>query len=361
MRAAGLQKCVPGPGLLLLEHNIGMLVPKSTVSRPLIPSIGGAILCILLACIAIAAERAIGGGVSALIVGLVLGMAVATWTKLPESWPRSFDFFGKTLLRWTVCLLGTQVSFTQLSQLGKVGLAVTLAPLAIAILTTITIGWLVRSEWREVALLAIGSGVCGASAILAANTIVNGRNDQVAVALTIVTIYGSIGLFAAPALGAVLGLSNEQYGLWVGASLHEVAQVVGAAFQFNDESGSWAIVAKLARVACLAPLLLCLSSVVRFIKSDAPETRRARIFVPWYVAGFVIVVLANSAFGIPDDLKHLIGQLLPFLLALTLVAIGLQTRVQDILSAGWRPIFLGGAATIVISASSLALILALVK
>ncbi len=330
---------------------------SSPASRPgAAGRIGGALALAVVAALSaagLAAERLAGPPVGALLVALVLGIAVRAAAAPPATWQGGLAFAARAPLRWGVALMGCKVSLDQIAALQAAGMAAVLLPLALTFAGSLALGRLLRVERRLALLIAMGTSVCGASAILATSTIAGARNEQVASSLTIITLLGSAGMILAPIAGAVLGLGIKVYGLWVGASLHEVAQVMGAGFSAGEAAGTWAVIAKMLRVLCLAPLLVFVSLLEA---RQAPQTRRfgaAAFLPPWYVIAFLVTLAVNSAGWLPPGLTAAIGAAIPVLLCASLAAIGLQTDLGRLMRVGWRAGALGIAAAAAIAGLSL--------
>ena len=205
-------------------------------------------------------------------------------------------------------------------------------------------------------MLAGGTAICGASAIVATNTVTRASDEAVAYALATVTLYGTIAMFAYPMLAPLLPLSSEGYGLWTGASVHEVAQVVAAGFARGQDTGEAATVAKLARVLMLAPLVLLLGAWAAR-RAGADGRPQGKVPFPLFVFGFLAMVLLAGTGWIADDLRRAANLLTQALLALALAAVGLETDIRRLIAQGWRPLALGAFATLWIAVSTLALTL----
>src|SRR5690606_19143770 len=134
-------------------------------------------------------------------------------------------------------------------------------------------------------LIAAGTSICGASAVIATNTVTKAPDEDVAYAVACVTIFGSIAMFTYPLLPGLLGLDPQAFGLWAGASIHEIAQVVAAAFQGGEQAGQFGTIAKLSRVMFLAPMVIGLGILsVRSAADDAAKGR-SNVAIPWFVIG----------------------------------------------------------------------------
>jgi len=191
--------------------------------------------------------------------------------------------------------------------------------------------------------------------VIATNTVTEGSDADVAYAVACVTVFGSIAMLAYPLLPALLHLSPRQFGLWSGTSIHEIAQVVAAAFQDGQTAGQFGTVAKLTRVMMLAPLVIGLGLIAARKARDSAKERKAPP-MPWFVLGFIAVMLLNSAITVQPAEKAEIVLLTNFLLSMALAAMGLETDFAKLKREGLKPLALAGCAALFISGFSLALV-----
>jgi uncharacterized integral membrane protein (TIGR00698 family) len=207
-------------------------------------------------------------------------------------------------------------------------------------------------------LIAAGTSVCGASAVIATNTVTEGSDEDVAYAVACVTVFGTLSMFLYPVLGTLIHLDMHHYGLWAGSSIHEIAQVVAAAFQHGKEAGDFGTIAKLSRVMLLAPLVMTLGIIAVRRGAGASGAKADRKTpMPWFVLGFIAMIGVNSLGVIPADATHAVTPVTTFLLTMALAAMGLETDIRKLKAKGVRPLALGALAWIFISCFSLALIL----
>ena len=172
-----------------------------------------------------------------------------------------------------------------------------------------------------------------------------------------VTVFGSFSMLLYPMLPGLLHLNPEAFGLWSGASIHEIAQVVAAAFQDGARSGEIATVAKLTRVMMLAPVVITLGVIVaRRAARSADNSTRANPPMPWFVLGFIAMVIVNSVITIPAAPKAWIALGTTFLLSMALAAMGIETDFRKLKAEGLKPLLLAAAAWIFISVFSLVLV-----
>jgi uncharacterized integral membrane protein (TIGR00698 family) len=209
----------------------------------------------------------------------------------------------------------------------------------------------------DIRRFAVGTSICGASAIVAANSVTNGSDEDVAYALACVTFCGTVAMFVFPLTLQIINFCEYQYGLWSGAAIHEVGQVVGAAFQGGQVSGEFATIAKLTRVALLAPVIVILGFANRssFGDAGASDEKPAR-GVPSFILLFLVIVVVNSPVDIAANVKSAAATISTIMLTMALAAIGLTADVRKLRERGLGPFALGVAASVIIGAVSLGLL-----
>jgi uncharacterized integral membrane protein (TIGR00698 family) len=292
------------------------------------------------------------GHFSPLIIAIILGVLFHNLIGSPAAAMPGIGFTLRSLLRAGVVLLGLQLTLQNLVAVGAAGLGVIAATLCITFVATKLLGRALGVEHRLAELIAAGTAVCGASAIIATNTVTEGSDEDVAYAVASVTIFGTAAMFLYPLLPAVLHLSPRDFGLWAGASIHEVAQVVAASFQAGQQAGAFGTVAKLARVAMLAPLVLLLALRPR----PATQGDRKKMQFPWFVLGFVALILVNSFVDIPQPARDVLKPATAWLLTMALAAMGLCTDLRRLRARGLRPLALAASAWAIVALTSLALV-----
>ncbi|ADR36066.1 Uncharacterized protein family UPF0324 [Oceanithermus profundus DSM 14977] len=276
---------------------------------------------------------------SPLIVGIVLGMFYANTLRghLPATWVPGIQFSAKTLLRLAVVLYGFRITFQQIAQVGAPGLIVSTFMLATTFLIGAFVGVrLLRMDRDTTLLTASGSSVCGAAAVLATEATLDAKPYKSAVAVGTVVLFGTLSMFLYPLLfrAGVLQMDPAAYGLYVGATVHEVAQVVGAGSAVSPAATDSAVIVKMTRVMLLVPLLLMLGVAVR---------SRGRVKVPWFAVYFVGVAAFHSLHWLPDAWVREINVLDTFLLTMAMTALGMETGLDKFRQAGAKPLLLAGA------------------
>ncbi|OYX15164.1 MAG: hypothetical protein B7Z15_01515 [Rhizobiales bacterium 32-66-8] len=296
------------------------------------------------------------GALSPLVIAIVLGMTFHNLIGTPARAIPGVKFSLRRILRFAIILLGLQLTFLQVQTIGLTGFLIIAFTLAATFFATRWFGVLIGVDPKLSELIAAGTSICGASAVIATNTVTRGSDEDVAYAVACVTVFGSLSMLLAPVLLPFTGFDSYAYGLWTGASIHEVAQVVAAAFQGGQEAGEFGTVAKLTRVMLLAPLVLGLGLVAARRARSSGDAGRAAPPVPWFVLGFMAMIVVNSLGVIPSEARVPVAQVTTFLLAMALGAMGLETDVRKLKAKGWKPLALGAAAWVFIAGLSFGLI-----
>lgn len=285
--------------------------------------------------------------ISPLIIAVILG---AIWRNTIGTHVWAHDgikFATRPLLRFAIVLLGFQITLVQLLSIGTGRLALTISIVAITFVVTCWIGRRLCVDTKLAELIAAGTSICGASAILAANTVTKASDADVTYAVSCITLFGTISMLLFPFALSVLALPPEHYGIWVGASVHEVGQVVAASYQGGEAAGDAAVITKLARVLALGPMILALGIYAKRLSAAQPSVKM--IPVPWFVVGFCLAIGFASAIEISHAVKATLSFSATFMLTIALAAIGLQTHFSELRTRGIRPLILAAASTLLIA------------
>jgi len=289
---------------------------------------------------------------SPMISAIFVGMLFANVVGINASAAAGISLSGKRLLRLAVALLGLQISFAQLNDIGMRVVGFAAFGLGTTFLFTILMGRLLGVDRQLARLLAAGTSICGASAIAAVNAVTGADDEDVSYAVACITLFGTIAMFLFPFVALVAGISDRTYGLWIGLSVHEVAQVAGAGFQGGGEAGEVAIMTKLTRIMMLAPLIICLSFLLARPQKQTTGKGRQMQLVPFFVVGFLALAVVNSFGFAPDVIRKPIVAASPVLLTAAMAALGLGTSVSKLRKHGLPPLLLAGAAAVFIAGIS---------
>jgi uncharacterized integral membrane protein (TIGR00698 family) len=294
---------------------------------------------------------------SPLILAIVLGMLFHNAIGTPARAKEGVTFALRKVLRFAIILLGLQLTAAQIADVGANGLAVIALTLIATFVFTTWAGRLLGVEKKLTQLIAAGTSICGASAVIATNTVTDARDEDVAYAVACVTVFGSVAIFIYPLLPGLLHLDPRAFGLWSGASIHEIAQVVAAAYQDGQQAGEFGTIAKLSRVAMLAPMVIGLGLIAaRNNRKTGVRNATGRAPMPWFVLGFVALIGLNSVVTIPPEARSVIVTVTTVMLSMALAAMGLETDIRKLRDKGLRPLMLGAAAFLFIACFSLSLV-----
>nr|WP_137045129.1 YeiH family protein [Pseudolabrys sp. FHR47] len=292
---------------------------------------------------------------SPMILAILIGIAFHNLVGTPLRAKAGITFSLRRILRFAIILLGLQLTAAQVAEVGATGVAIIVVTLVATFVFTKWFGALIGVDSKLSELIAAGTSICGASAVIATNTVTQGPDEDVAYAVASVTVFGSIAMFVYPLLPGLLHLTPHEYGLWSGASIHEIAQVVAAAYQDGEQAGYFGTIAKLSRVILLAPLVIALGVIASRRLGTGKDLSKAPP-LPWFVFGFIALIIVNSLVTIPAAAKELIVPTTAFLLSVALAAMGLETDIAKLKRKGLRPLLLGLVASLFISALSLILV-----
>lgn len=295
------------------------------------------------------------GTISTLTVAVILGMVLGNVPVSADRFHPGLQYAGKHILRVGVVLLGMRLSVTQLSQLGLPVIGVIAATVIATFFGTQALGRRMGVSGPLSLLIATGYSICGASAIAAIEGTAHAEEEEVAAAIGLVTLAGTIAMFLVPAIGGALALTDEQFAIWAGASIHDVAQVVAAGATRGPEVLAAAVVVKLTRVLLLAPLVAGVSVVRQRGKRTNGSSRPP--LIPAFVAGFILLVAVRSTGRVPDIVVDTVGTIERMVFAVALVGLGAGVRLDRLRQLGGAPLLLGAIAAVVVGGVSLAAVL----
>jgi uncharacterized integral membrane protein (TIGR00698 family) len=293
-----------------------------------------------------------------LLVALAIGVVAANVPGVSRYVVGTAPRLDKFLLRSGIVLLGLKIALADILDLGAPGIAVVLATVVTTYAVTQLAGRLLGLERDLVTLIAAGFSICGAAAVAAVESSIRAKPRDVALAVTLVTVFGTIMIGAVPALGHVFGLSGEQTAVWAGASIHEVAQVIAAASLIG--TGGAAVLAtattvKLARVVLLAPVQVISARVCR-----SEHTERRGPLVPLFLLGFLAAVAVRSTGVLPSQVLEVAGALTTLLLSAAMFGLGTGIVARHLWPVPVRALLLATLSTVVAAAVSLTLVTLLV-
>ncbi len=284
-------------------------------------------------------------GISPLIIGIILGMVYANTlrNKLPSEWHKGIVFSTKTLLRTAIVFYGFRMSFQAIEAVGVSGIVTGSA----VVFSTFIIGYIVGTKVlkldRDTTILtSAGSSICGAAAVLATEPVVKAEPYKSAVAVSTVVLFGTIAMFLYPFLykAGYIPFSEQDMGIYIGGTLHEVAHVVAAGNALGEEVSKDAVIVKIIRVMLLAPFLVLLSLWLARSAASGIKGEKTKIVIPWFAVLFIAVVGFNSLNLLPQAAVDTINALDTFALTMAMSALGMETSFGKFKNVGLKPLYL---------------------
>lgn len=326
----------------------------------------GAGVCALLALACLGLATAVhpwAPALSPLLLAILAGVAWRNLAPVPAVLAPGVAFAAKPVLRAGIVLLGLQLALPDVLALGPGVLALVVAVVGLTFAAAVALGRALRLPEDLTLLVASGFSVCGAAAVAGADAVVRARREAAATAIGLVVLFGTSMIPLMPALAGTIGLGERAAGLWIGASTHEVAQVVAAGGIVGAGALQVAVTVKLARVLMLAPVLAGLGWWRRRADARAvaglgtgdgtaldagapasPGVARPPL-VPWFVVGFVALMLVRSTGLVPPGVLDAAAWGQQLLLATAMVALGLGVDLREVARLGPRPLVLGAGTT----------------
>jgi uncharacterized integral membrane protein (TIGR00698 family) len=292
-------------------------------------------------------------GMSALTMAILLGIVLGNtlYPRLALTHAAGVELAKKTVLRLGVILYGLRLTLHDVLQVGVAGVLTD----ALLLTSTFALALLLGTRYfgldrRTAALIGAGSGICGAAAVMATESLLRSKAEQVTVAISTVVVFGTLAIFVYPALyhlnlhWHVLPPGSKAFGIYAGSTIHEVAQVFAAGQSISPAIADTAVITKMVRVMMLAPFLLALSGYLTFGRrqpESSEEAGRTRLSIPWFAFVFIGMVLFNSLDLLPHAVVKTAIDTDTFLLATAMAALGLTTHLAALRRAGIKPLLLG--------------------
>ncbi len=313
----------------------------------------------LLACIALAAIATLLGKwapiVGAPVFAILAGVAIAAWRAPAPAFEPGTSFAGKTLLQWSIVLLGANLSLAQIVRGGSAALPVMLGTFVIVVTAGYFFGRILGLDRDLRRLLAIGTAICGGSAIAALSGVLDIDRNDVAYALGTVFFFNVIAVLIFPPLGHAMALSQSAFGLWAGTAINDTSSVVAAAFAYGHAAGTTGVVVKLTRTLLIVPVVVFYAwKRLASRRTDGRGVDWKGAF-PWFVLWFLAAAGAESLGWIPAAWRDPLARVAMFTIVVALAGVGLSSNVERMKTAGLRPLALGAALWVTIAASSLAI------
>ena len=307
---------------------------------------------------AVSSAAGIRRPISAAILAILLGALARNLFFLPAAVTDGAKKIVRRLLPYTIILTGASLNLAAATRIGFPALLIIAVCLTVATAASITIGAWFRTRERTALLIGAGTAICGTSAIIAVAPLIDADDDDLTLSAATVNLLGLVLMFAFPALGAALHLSDAAYGVWAGTSIHAVPQAVAAGFAFSSQAGAVATLIKLVRVALLAPMAF-LIALIYARRRAGTERRKINYWqlIPTFIWGFLGLALLNT-FGVLAWLRveKLLNEGSSILLTVAMAAIGLEVSARSLAKTGGGALATGVVCCLLLCLVSLGLI-----
>ncbi len=331
----------------------------------------------------------IGASVIALFIGMVINSLVSVKVLQP-----GLKFTSKKILKFAIILLGASLSIQTILTVGSLSLSVLMFTLLTCFGGGYVIGKLLGLDWKISNLIAAGTGICGGSAIAAIAPVIDAEDKDIAYAMSATFLFDMAMILAFPFMGHLLGLNDMAYGLWAGTAVNDTSSVVAAGYAYSEAAGDFATMVKLTRTLSIIPTVLVFAYInIRIKQKEAascknamdavaqkgqpyevcqldkmgdiadgamaaeavpagaentasttaasPAPFRVMSIFPWFIVWFIVLAVVNSLHLIPTEVSAFAKDSSKFLMVAALAAIGLNTNLREIKSAGAKPMFFG--------------------
>jgi uncharacterized integral membrane protein (TIGR00698 family) len=293
---------------------------------------------------------------ASLILGVIVGCVPAVRPSLDGLFKPGLTLASKRLLRIGIVVLGLKLSLGDIAKLGWLAIVLIIALVAVSFVITWGIGRLFRLEGDQAVLMAAGFSICGVSAVGAMSAARRSDEKDTGTPIALVTLYGTLAIVVLPLLSGLLGLTHAQFGHWVGASVHDVGQVVATAQTMGAAALAVAMVVKLTRVLMLAPMVAIASIQTR--RSGTASATKNPPIVPLFIVGFLLAVLIRTFVPLPVEVLAAADILQSALLAAALFSIGASLRLERLARSGVRALGAGLVSWVVILGLALGVVYA---
>lgn len=273
------------------------------------------------------------------VFGILFGIILALW-KRPVSFEAGIKFTAKKVLQAAIILLGFEMNLFNVLKVGSESLSIMIFTLGAAFITAWAMGKYLKIVGNTSILIAVGTAICGGSAIAATAPVISASDKDIAYSISTIFLFNIAAVFIFPIIGHVIGMSDMGFGMWAGTAINDTSSVVAAGYSYSPEAGHFATIVKLTRTLLIIPVTLALS--IFGTKNDSKDSafKFSKIF-PWFVLGFLAASIISTTSIISEPICSFLGQVGKFFIIMAMAAIGLNTHASQMVNNGFRPILLG--------------------
>lgn len=301
----------------------------------------------------------IGGPIFAILIGIIIGTLLL---KNKGDFSPGISFTSKKLLQLAVILLGFGMNITEILTRGKQSLPIILITITVSLIVAFILMKLLKAEKNTSTLIGVGSSICGGSAIAATAPVIDANDEEIAQSISVVFLFNVVAALIFPALGSLLGMSNEGFAFFAGTAINDTSSVTSAAAAWDGIHGSnvleTATIVKLTRTLAIIPITLILgfwSSRKKKIEGEVAGKIKLKSILPMFIIFFVLASIITTVFKLPADITAPLKEASKFFIIMAMCAIGLNTDIKKLIHSGGKPIIIGLCCWVSIIAASLAM------
>ncbi|MRG85002.1 YeiH family protein [Salinibacillus xinjiangensis] len=278
-----------------------------------------------------------------MIISIFVGVSWKSIMGVPTEANAGVTFSSKVLLKLGIVLMGLNLNIAQIAEAGLPVITIDIIVIVFTLTVFFLLGRMHNVDKHLTALIGVGTAVCGASAIVAVAPLIKAKKEHTALAVACIAVFGTIGAITYVMVYPALDLEPYTYGVLVGSTLHEVAHVVAAGASGGSTGAEAAIITKLGRVALLIPVAIILGIIFSYMDKKVNQEKKSfkHLPIPWFLFGFLLMIVVNSLQVIPTSLANSLVSFSGFLLAMSMVGLGLNINFVDFKKTGFKPILVG--------------------
>lgn len=276
---------------------------------------------------------------SSIALAIIIGAIIGNSFDISSKYESGINFSEKTLLAFAIALMGINLDFNVLTQLGFNTIFIIIISLILTLVFTIFLARKLNFEKDFGLILGIGNGICGSAAIAATKDILKINKDKSAIAIAIVNLLGTLGLFILPLVGYLLGFTDIQIGILLGNTLQSVGHAIAAGFGVNEVAGQSATIVKMGRILLLTPVILWL---IYMMKKQNNSEVSSKIKIPFFIIAFIAFSIIATTNIFPVFIEETIAFISKISLLLAMSAIGIKISFKAIKQSGWQAFVFAG-------------------
>lgn len=298
--------------------------------------------------------------IGAPVIAIILGMIITLILKNKEPFAKGISFTSKKILQYAVILLGFGLNLATIGEVGLASLPIIISTIATSLIVAFIMYKILKIPSKTATLIGVGSSICGGSAVAATAPVIEADDEEIAQSISVIFLFNVIAALIFPTLGAMLGMSNDGFGLFAGTAINDTSSVTAAASTWDTLNGTdgavleYATIVKLTRTLAIIPITLVLTFVRMRREKKTNSQTKAKVnlkkifpmFILYFVLASVVTtivtaVCSGQALETANNIFSFLKHLSKFFIVMAMGAIGLNTNIVKLVKTGGKPILLG--------------------